>query len=139
MKTIYFAHGFVDYGNHREATALEALRNTFRGYKVINPADLEEEYLAWKANNPDLADNDPIRYFREIARECDGVVYMVNNDATVDPDVATEALEALVHGKPVYRVRVLGGYANVKPINNHFDEFIQTIDEARRKIRAVKG
>lgn len=106
---IYFAHCKADYGNERERRARMLIRSLPRAYmsgeEILNPNNSEyQSEFEWH-RKVFAGEDDAMIYWRRHVRRCDALAYLVNDDhQTVGARVATEVLEALVHGKPVFAI-----------------------------------
>jgi hypothetical protein len=102
QKKVYFAHCMADYGNGRERKAIRIIRKHLPKWQIVNPNTKRIAAQFERERDP----NDPMRFWRRQVRECDALVYLANLDGTVGAGVAVEILEALVWGKPVWRIEV---------------------------------
>lgn len=100
---VYFAHPMELYGTAEEAELSKRIEkfccneDSDLEVEIINPADLQDEFKAWKEDN--AGKEHDMRFFKRIVQGCDAVFHFGNS-----PGVAYEIKKAREAEIPTFDV-----------------------------------
>lgn len=94
-RSVYYAHAMCTYGHPDEGLALDFIRRSFPGYRVVNPAGYD--------NHPEKA-RDSVAFCLRLVEKCEGLVFQ-RLLGKVTAGVGKEVNHALAIGKPVYELK----------------------------------
>lgn len=95
-KRLYFAHPKGTYDSNIETTAQHYLKALFPRHEIVNPSDPEHQQHTDRK----------ISYFKQLAGECDDLVYLPFGDETIASSTAEEIKSALRNKRNVHELHV---------------------------------
>ncbi len=95
QNTVYFAHAQPVYGTQEEKANIYSIAQWFKGYRIVNPADIKELHIR------------DMDFYLGVVEKCDALVF-TKFRGFVMGGVGKEAERAYELGKAVYELSEIG-------------------------------